>query len=95
MELGDAIGLAAALATLPGLLTQRRQDLQALALLANAAFIAYGLTLDLFPVVAAHIVLLPCNLYRLHKLRELAVLRGRRRKPTNVFLRLEGGVSRP
>ena len=49
--------------------------LRYVALLAKAAFIAYGFTAQLWPVLALHFVLVPVNVWRLVQTRQLAVRR--------------------
>jgi hypothetical protein len=49
--------------------------LRYVALSANAAFIAYGFTAKLWPVLALHFVLVPVNVWRLVQTRQLPVRR--------------------
>jgi len=60
-----AWGWAAAALTLLTFLSQDMRRLRALALAANAAFIAYGVAAQLWPVLVLHLVLVPVNLWRL------------------------------
>lgn len=71
-NLPDILGWCACLLMLATFCCQRPQPLRLFAVAANLAFIAYGLTADLAPVLALHLTLLPVNLYRLSGL-----LRGR------------------
>jgi CRP/FNR family transcriptional regulator, cyclic AMP receptor protein len=65
------------------------------AIASNLAFIAYGLSLDLPPIWALHIALLPLNAYRLLELQRGARRRRGRRSsrrvppPARADLRLE------
>ena len=57
--------------------------LRTAALAANLCFIAYGAQGALYPVLALHLLLLPCNLLRLRQLcrRRLETEEGRRAAP--------------
>lgn len=59
------LGWLAAILTLGTFACEGGQRLRVAALSANAAFVAYGLTAGLLPVLALHIVLIPINLWRL------------------------------
>jgi CRP/FNR family cyclic AMP-dependent transcriptional regulator len=63
--LTDVLGWSAAALTLLAFSCNDLVRLRYLALSANAAFIAYGLTAQLWPVVAVHFVLVPINAWRL------------------------------
>ena len=72
--LDDALGWAAAALTLFAFTCNDIVRLRWAALAANAAFIAYGVTAQLWPVLALHFVLVPINLWRLGQ----TLLRARR-----------------
>lgn len=59
------LGWVAASLTLVTFACQDGQRLRIAALSANAAFVAYGLTAGLMPILALHLVLIPINLWRL------------------------------
>jgi CRP/FNR family transcriptional regulator, cyclic AMP receptor protein len=69
LPLADVLGWAAAVLTLMAFSCNNLLQLRLLALTANAAFIAYGITAQLWPVVALHFVLVPINLCRLRQAR--------------------------
>lgn len=69
----DALGWAAAALTLAAFSCDDMLRLRCTALMANAAFIAYGLAAELWPVLALHFVLVPINVWRL-----LSTLRSQR-----------------
>lgn len=63
--LTDVLGWSAAALTLLAFSCNDLLRLRYAALSANAAFIAYGLTAQLWPVLALHFVLVPINAWRL------------------------------
>ena len=63
----EALGWAAALLTMLTFISADMRRLRLLALVANAAFIAYGSRAHLPPVVALHLTLVPVNLWRLNQ----------------------------
>jgi predicted Abi (CAAX) family protease len=63
--LADVLGWAAAALTLLAFSCNNLLRLRCAALAANAAFISYGITAQLWPVVALHCVLVPVNAWRL------------------------------
>lgn len=63
--LTDVLGWSAAALTMLAFSCNDLVRLRYLALSANAAFIAYGLTAQLWPVLALHFVLVPINVWRL------------------------------
>jgi hypothetical protein len=65
----DLMGWAAAGVTMMTFACQDMRRLRVLALLANAAFIAYGAMAMLLPVLVLHLILAPINLLRLWSLR--------------------------
>ena len=74
--LHDMLGWSAAALTLLTFCCDNMVRLRCSALAANAAFIAYGLAAQLWPVLALHFVLVPINVWRL-----LATVRARRQPP--------------
>ena len=64
----DLVGWLAALATLASFASHDMLRLRLLALVANAAFVAYGSQADLMPVLVLHLVLAPVNAWRLWQL---------------------------
>ena len=68
MTAGEAIGWLAAALTLLTFLQRAMLPLRLTAIAANCCFIAYGTLSGLMPVVTLHMLLLPCNLLRLHQL---------------------------
>jgi hypothetical protein len=68
----DLMGWAAAGVTMMTFACQDMRRLRVLALLANAAFIAYGAMAMLLPVLVLHLILAPINLLRLWSLRRAA-----------------------
>ena len=65
--LTDVLGWSAAALTLLAFSCNDLVRLRYMALSANAAFIAYGLTAQLWPVLALHFVLVPINAWRLRQ----------------------------
>ena len=63
--LTDVLGWSAAALTLLAFSCNDLVRLRCMALSANAAFIAYGLTAQRWPVLALHFVLVPINAWRL------------------------------
>jgi CRP/FNR family transcriptional regulator, cyclic AMP receptor protein len=63
--LADVLGWSAAALTLLAFSCNDLVRLRYVALAASAAFIAYGLTAQLWPVLALHFVLVPINAWRL------------------------------
>jgi CRP/FNR family cyclic AMP-dependent transcriptional regulator len=78
MQFQDVLGWAAAALTLLAFSCNDLLRLRYSALAANAAFIAYGMTAGLWPVLALHFVLVPINVWRLLQTRQLAVQRNER-----------------
>jgi hypothetical protein len=75
MTADDFIGWIAAALTLLTFSLRSMMSLRIAAVAANVCFIAYGVTQELYPVIALHSLLIPCNLYRL-----LELLRDARRE---------------
>lgn len=65
LPLQELSGWGAAVLTLLAFSCTNIVRLRYVALAANAAFITYGLTAELWPVLALHSVLVPINLWRL------------------------------
>ena len=63
----QALGWVAALLTLLTFICADMRRLRLLALAANAAFIAYGTSAELLPVMVLHLALVPVNLWRLNQ----------------------------
>jgi CRP/FNR family transcriptional regulator, cyclic AMP receptor protein len=68
----DLLGWLAALATLGCFASHDMLRLRILALVANAAFVAYGAQAGLLPVLVLHLVLAPVNAWRLWQLLRLS-----------------------
>jgi hypothetical protein len=84
----ELLGWAAAGLTLAMFICRDMLRLRALALAANMAFIGYGLSAGLWPVVTLHLLLVPLNLQRLVELRRTPTLASRRRakrRATRLF----------
>lgn len=79
MSAGDLAGWMAAGLTLLTFSMRSMVWLRLVALAANLCFIGYGVLGELYPVVALHVLLIPCNLYRLSEL--CAAHRGARPQP--------------
>lgn len=75
MQFQDTLGWAAATLTLLAFSCNDLLRLRYSALAANAAFIDYGLSAGLWPVLALHFVLVPINVWRLLQTRQLKVQR--------------------
>ena len=63
MDWSDVLGFVAAFLVLLTFCMQSMQVLRLVAILSNVAFIGYGLSQDLLPVLLLHGVLLPINAY--------------------------------
>ena len=68
MSASDLIGWIAAGATLLSFSMRSMIGLRLAAVAANICFIAYGSLSGLHPVLVLHVLLVPCNLYRLWEL---------------------------
>jgi hypothetical protein len=66
---GDALGWIAAGLTVLTFSMRSMIALRTVAVAASVCFIAYGALGALYPVLALHLLLLPCNLLRLRQLR--------------------------
>ncbi|MDQ2735452.1 MAG: hypothetical protein M3Y55_10780 [Pseudomonadota bacterium] len=88
----EALGWAAALLTMLTFISVDMRQLRLLALVANAAFIAYGSMAHLLPVMALHLALVPVNLWRLkHALRRGAPTPAAQHAPAQRAARQPGG----
>ncbi|HMA16531.1 MAG: hypothetical protein ACM35H_02055 [Bacteroidota bacterium] len=72
MSAGDLAGWVAAALTLLAFLMRSMTALRLAAIAANLCFILYGMLNVAWPVLALHLVLLPCNLQRLWELQRSA-----------------------
>ncbi|MEZ5669932.1 MAG: hypothetical protein R3F55_21360 [Alphaproteobacteria bacterium] len=81
MLASDLVGWLAAALTLVAFSMQAMVPLRIAALAANFCFIVYGTLSGLYPVVALHAVLVPCNLYRLHQRLRASKPAAERREP--------------
>lgn len=72
VDLCNAIGYAAAAATLMTFAQRRMLPMRLSAIAANLLFMTYGLLGAFYPVFLLHLVLLPLNLLRLHQERSIS-----------------------
>jgi hypothetical protein len=70
MQLTDLIGCVASLLVLLTFCMRDMASLRVVALLSNFAFLFYGISLHLPPIIALHGVLIPINVVRLAALRD-------------------------
>jgi hypothetical protein len=70
MQLTDIIGCIASLLVLLTFCMRDMASLRVVALLSNFAFLFYGISLHLSPIIALHGVLIPINVVRLAALRD-------------------------
>jgi CRP/FNR family cyclic AMP-dependent transcriptional regulator len=68
----DLLGFAAAAAVLAGFCMNSIRHLRMAALASNVLFVLYGLFAHVYPVVILHIILVPINLQKLHRIRSEA-----------------------
>jgi hypothetical protein len=68
----DTLGWVAAGLTLLTFSMRGMMALRLTGIAANIAFMSYGVAEGLYPVVALHLMLLPCNLIRLREIRRAA-----------------------
>jgi hypothetical protein len=68
----DLLGFAAAAAVLAGFCMNTIINLRLAALASNFLFILYGLFAHIYPVIILHIILLPVNLLKLHRIKSEA-----------------------
>lgn len=77
----DFIGYLASILVVLTFYMDQMIALRITAVLSNIAFLAYGISLELGPVVALHGVLLPLNIWRLRQLRRTSASRHGRTAP--------------
>ena len=65
MQWLDLVGYAASALVVLTFTMNDMRSLRVAAVSSNVAFLAYGISLDLGPVVSLHAILLPLNLWRL------------------------------
>lgn len=65
----DGLGFCASLAVLATFCMSTIVSLRLMALTSNVLFSIYGLIAHIYPVVFLHLILLPINLVKLHRLR--------------------------
>jgi CRP/FNR family cyclic AMP-dependent transcriptional regulator len=75
MHWSDFIGYLASILVVLTFYMDRMIALRVTAVLSNIAFLAYGISLELGPVVVLHGVLLPLNIWRLRQLRRTSASR--------------------
>jgi hypothetical protein len=63
------LGFAAAAAVLAGFCMNSIRHLRLAALASNVLFVIYGLFAHVYPVVILHIILVPINLQKLHRIK--------------------------
>jgi hypothetical protein len=68
MPTGDLVGWTAAVLTVLTFSLRSMVGLRLAAVAANVCFIVYGSISGLHPVVVLHVLLIPCNLFRLFEL---------------------------
>jgi hypothetical protein len=68
----DLIGFAAAIAVLAGFCMNSIRHLRMVALASNVLFVVYGLFAHIYPVVILHVILVPINLRKLHRIKSEA-----------------------
>lgn len=71
MQAVEMLGYLGALLTLATFSMKTMLHLRVVGIASNAAFIAYGLSSDVYPVLLLHVVLLPLNTWRLRQLLRL------------------------
>jgi hypothetical protein len=69
VHLLDLLGFAAAAAVLAGFCMNSIRHLRLAALASNVLFVIYGLFAHVYPVVILHIILVPINLQKLHRIK--------------------------
>ena len=65
----DFLGSSAAFSVIASFCMTTIVALRTLALLSNVLFILYGLCAHIYPVLVLHIILLPINLVKLHRIK--------------------------
>jgi hypothetical protein len=69
VHLLDLLGFAAAAAVLAGFCMNSIRHLRLAALASNVLFVIYGLFAHVYPVVILHIILVPINWQKLHRIK--------------------------
>jgi len=69
VHLLDLLGFAAAAAVLAGFCMNSIRHLRLAALASNVLFVIYGFFAHVYPVVILHIILVPINLQKLHRIK--------------------------
>jgi hypothetical protein len=95
----DLLGFAAAAAVLAGFCMNSIINLRMVALASNFLFVLYGWFAHIYPVVILHIILLPINLLKLHRIKSEAHSaepspRGNPRRAKNDDTRTSGSGAR-
>jgi hypothetical protein len=65
----DLLGFAAGAAVLAGFCMNSIRHLRMAALASNVLFVLYGLFAHIYPVVILHVILLPINVRKLHRIK--------------------------
>lgn len=91
---GDLLGWLAAGLTLLTFSMRSIIALRTVAVMASLCFIAYGTSAALYPVLALHLLLLPCNLFRLRQLTRRQAVAGDRAATRTAWLRRLQSLSR-
>jgi len=82
MHCADIVGYIASILVVLTFYMDRMIALRVTAMLSNIAFLAYGISLELGPVVVLHGILLPLNIWRLRQLRRTCAPSDRKVAPT-------------
>ena len=69
----DGVGYAAALAVLGSFCMSTIVSLRILAIISNVLFALYGVLAQLYPVFLLHSILLPVNVFKLVRIKRLAL----------------------
>ena len=69
----DGVGYAAALAVLGSFCMSTIVSLRILAIISNVLFALYGVLAHLYPVFLLHSILLPVNVFKLARMKRLAL----------------------
>jgi CRP/FNR family cyclic AMP-dependent transcriptional regulator len=87
MQLTDVIGCIASLLVLLTFCMRDMTSLRIVALLSNFAFLLYGISLHLAPIIALHGILIPINVFRLASLRDRRAAAPIAARPTPIAAR--------
>jgi CRP/FNR family cyclic AMP-dependent transcriptional regulator len=71
MSLIDSVGYLASALVLLTFCISTKLSLRAVAICSNIAFIAYGLSEEIYPVLILHVILLPVNAFLLFRMASL------------------------